>query len=148
MDLERRLAIKSTEKDRYVHAFVRGHISEEELSEYVTDLKNQIHNLRLLIRGVEDELATKREHTLVAENVEAWLLNLRERLEEVEEDSEEGFAKRRKLVKLLVEEISVGRDEDGRLRTHITYRFGPPDGSDGEGSESMFVGGVKNPTAA
>ena len=87
------------------------------------DLKNQIDNLRLLIRGVEDELAAKREHTLVAENVEAWLLNLRERVEEVEEeveeDSEEGFAKRRELVKLLVEGISVGRDKDGRLRTHI-----------------------------
>ena len=70
-DLEKRLVTKSTEKDRYVHAFARGHISEEELSEYVTDLKNQIDNLRLLIRGVEDELAAKREHTLVAENVEA-----------------------------------------------------------------------------
>ena len=42
----------------------------------------------------------------------------------------------------------MGRDKDGKLRTHITYRFGPPDGSDDEGPEGMFVHGVESATAA
>jgi hypothetical protein len=29
-------------------------------------------------------------------------------------------------VKLLVEKITVDRDEHGRAEVHITYRFGPP----------------------
>ncbi len=130
-----------------MRAFAQGHISEEELSEYVTDLKNQIDNLRLLIRGVGDELATKREHTLVAENVEAWLLHLRERVEEVEADNEVAFAKRRELVKLLVERVDVGRDEYGKLRTHTTYRFGPPSGPEDDEQEDMFVHGVESARA-
>jgi hypothetical protein len=47
--LSKRLAAKSAEKDRYVRAYAQDLISEEELAEYVTDLKNQIENLKLLI---------------------------------------------------------------------------------------------------
>lgn len=44
------------------------------------------------------------------------------------------FSKRRELVKLLVESIIAGRDEEGKLRVEITYRFGPPTGGPGEGN--------------
>jgi hypothetical protein len=47
-------------------------------------------------------------------------------LAEVEEDTEEAFAERRYLIKLLVERIDSGRDENGRATVQITYRFGPP----------------------
>jgi hypothetical protein len=64
---------------------------------------------------------------MVAESTEAWLVSLRENLSEVEQDTEEAFANRRTLVKLLVERIIVSRDEtEGRPRVDITYRFGPP----------------------
>jgi hypothetical protein len=53
-------------------------------------------------------------------------MSLRENLEEVEVDTEEAFAKRRELVKLLVEKIVASRDEEGRAKVDITYRFGPP----------------------
>jgi hypothetical protein len=60
---------------------------------------------------------------------------LRKNLVEVEQDTEKAYQHRREPVKLLVEKISVDRDEDGRAKVDITYRFGPPavaDGADGE----------------
>ena len=54
-------------------------------------------------------------------------MTLRENFSEVEQDTEEAFADRRTLAKLLVERIIVSRDEtEGRARVDITYRFGPP----------------------
>jgi hypothetical protein len=54
-DLTKRLAAKNAERDRYVRAYAQGHISEEELADYMADIKNQVSNLRLLISSVEDE---------------------------------------------------------------------------------------------
>lgn len=81
--------------------------------------------MKLLISSVEADLARKHENRMVAQSTAAWLLTLRKNLEEVEQDTEEAFEKRRELVKLLVEKITVGRAEDGRARVDITYRFGP-----------------------
>ena len=58
-------------------------------------------------------------------------------LEEVEENSPEAFERRRELVRLLVQGITVGRDENGRTRADITYRFAPP-------SEGVVESGVAN----
>ena len=96
---------------------MRELISEEEADVLLVDLKNK--------------LATK--------STEARLMALRKNLSDVEQDSEEAFKKRRELVKLLVEKITVDRDEDGRIEVHITYRFGaPPKESD------RFVYGVQD----
>ena len=71
-------------------------------------------------------------------------MSLRENLEEVEGDTEEGFAKRRELAKLLVEKIIASRDEEGRLKVNTTYRFGPPaeeyarDGVSGVQTSTLF----------
>jgi hypothetical protein len=48
------------------------------------------------------------------------------RLEEVEDDTEEAFRRRRELVKVLVKMINVGRNEDGRAKVDITFRSGRP----------------------
>jgi site-specific DNA recombinase len=125
-DLTKRLAAKQSEKDRYVRLYAQGHISEEELETYLLDLKHQIDNLRLLIESAQADLSRSAEKELAAKNTEAWLLTLRNRIVEVEEDTDEAFEKRRELAKLLVERIDVGRDENGRPRARITYRFGPP----------------------
>jgi hypothetical protein len=55
--LEKRLAAKQGEKDRYVRLYAQGHISEDELETYLADLKNHISNLRLLIEATEADLA-------------------------------------------------------------------------------------------
>ena len=128
-DLFRRLAAKQAEKDRSVRAYAQGHISEEELALYAADLKTQVENLRLLIAAVEADLNQKQQTRLAAKSTEAWLLTLRERVAEVEEDTEEAFEKRRHLVKLLVDRIDVDRDEYGDAQVLITYRFGPPEAS-------------------
>lgn len=143
-DISKRLAAKSTEKDRYVRAFAAGHISEEELAEYVTDLKNQIDNLKLLIGGVENELTREREQVEVAESAAAWLLTLRERINEVEGDTPEAYRKRRELVMLLVEQVITSRDENGRSKIEVRYRFGPPEGPD---PQSEYVSGERNSQA-
>ena len=51
---------------------------------------------------------------------------LRENLQEVEADTQEAFDKRRELVRLLVNGLSVSSTEEGGPKVDITYRFGPP----------------------
>ena len=36
------------------------------------------------------------------------------------------FAARRELVQLLVQGMNVGRDDSGRVKVSVTYKFGPP----------------------
>ncbi len=140
-DLAKRLAAKHSEKDRYVKLYAQGHISESELEVYLADLKNQTDNLRLLIESLEADLSQKREQTELAETTAAWLITLRERIAEVEEDTEEAFRKRRQLVKLLVEGITAGKKE-GRSEVWITYRFDPPD--EAKDDEDAFLSSVQN----
>jgi site-specific DNA recombinase len=142
--LAKRLTDKTAEKDRYVRLYAQNHISESELEVYLADLKNQTDNLRLLLESVEADLSQKHERRELAETTHAWLVTLRQRLAEVEEDTEEAFRARRQLVKLLVAGISAGkRHEDGSTEVRITYRFDPPDGADEGGA---FVGALPNPT--
>jgi len=80
-----------------------------------------------LIESVEADLSRSAEERMTAESTETWLLTLRERLAEVEEDTPEAFAKRRQLVALLVEGIALSRNENGQTSVEITYRFGSPE---------------------
>jgi site-specific DNA recombinase len=127
-DLGQRLAAKHKERDRWLHLYAQGHISDEELETNLADLRNQTDNLKLLIAAVEDDLAAEAENAALAETTAAWLTHLRERISEVEADTEEALVKRRELVKLLVERILVGRDGSGNTSVRITYRFGEPFG--------------------
>jgi hypothetical protein len=52
---------------------------------------------------------------------------LRDGLEALEEDTEEAFLKRRELVKLLVERITISGGEDGQVKIDIVYKFRPPE---------------------
>jgi site-specific DNA recombinase len=125
-NLEKRLASKQVERDRAMRLYLRELISEGEAEVLLADLKNQTENLRLLISSVESDLLRIEENRLTAMNTEAWLVSLRENLSEVERDTEEAYLHRRELVKLVVEKITADRDEDGRAKVDITYRFGPP----------------------
>jgi site-specific DNA recombinase len=138
--LSSRLTAKQSEKNRYIHLYAQGHISEAELETYLADLKNQTSNLRLLIEATEADLAQQRERVVLADTTYTWLTLLRERVEEIEEDTPEAFFKRQQLVRLLVERITLNRE--GRDTTvMITYRFGPPDERAGAG----VVAAVQNP---
>jgi hypothetical protein len=101
--------------------------------------------LRLLLESVEAELSQKRAHRGLTESAHAWLVALRERIAEVEEDTEEVFQARRQLVKLLVQSITVGKKhEDGTIEVRITYRFGPPSSPPAEAGGELSVAGFKN----
>lgn len=147
-DLTKRLAAKQSEKDRYVRLYAQRHLAESELETYLADLKNQTDNLRLLIESLEADLSQRREHTELARTTHAWLITLRERIAEVEEDTPEAFKKRKQLVRLLVKGITAGeKREDGRIEIHITYRFDPPaDAAEGRDEEDGVVAGVPNST--
>jgi septal ring factor EnvC (AmiA/AmiB activator) len=137
-ELERRLAGKQAEKDRYVRAYAQEHISEEELDLYLADLKNQTDNIRLLLASVEADLSQRRERMELTETTRAWLAVLRQRLAEVEEETEEAFRARRQLVKFLVAGITAGnRREDGSAEIRITYRFEPPGGASDESQDLL-----------
>jgi site-specific DNA recombinase len=142
-DLEKRIAAKQAEKDRFVRLYAQGHISEEELEVYLADLKNQTENLRLLADSVGADLSQQRESREIAETTHAWLVTLRERLSEVEAETEEAYRARRRLVELFVAGIAVGRKGDGSPKIEITYRFGPPELGE-EGAEEVFVGRAQN----
>jgi site-specific DNA recombinase len=92
--LAKRLTDNTAEKDRYVRLYAQNHISESELELYLADLKNQTDNLRLLLESVEADLSHKHERRELAETTHAWLVTLRQRLAEVEEDTEEAFRAR------------------------------------------------------
>jgi hypothetical protein len=139
--LEMRLAAKQAERDRYIKLYAQGHITDGELETYLADLKNQIANLRLLIESTETDLSQRRERPELADTTFAWLMTLRERVSEVEEDTPEAFHKRQQLVRLLVERITLNRV--GRDTTVVlTYRFGPPD--ERAGVEAGVAGNVRN----
>ena len=80
----------------------------------MTDLRNQVENPKLLIAAVESDLAQKHEYNTAADSTEAWLVTLRKNLAKVEADAEEACESRRELVKLLVQKITVNRNEEGR----------------------------------
>ena len=125
-DLAKRLAARQAEKGPLRQDLrARAHLRGEELEVYLADLKNQASNLRLHLESVEAELSQQRQQMVLADTTHAWLLSLRRRLTEVEQDTPEAFRERRRLVELLVESISVGKQEDGRAEIRITYRFGP-----------------------
>ena len=126
--LRQQLAERREAKAEHVRAFVaaKGGISEDEFAEYTADLKVQIENLQLLISSAEADLAAHEEERLAAANTEAWLLTLRQRLAEVEADTDKARRQRRELVELLVQKITVSEQEDGSAEVHITYRFGEP----------------------
>jgi hypothetical protein len=105
-------------------------------------LKNQTDNLRLLIESVETDLSESRERAELADTTHAWLATLRNRLAEVEEATPEAFEKRQQLVRLLVQGITLEKDE-GRSKVHIIYRFDPPGEAGGDGGGS-FAGDIHN----
>jgi multidrug resistance efflux pump len=131
-ELAKRLATRQAEKDRYVRLYAQGHITEDELDVYLTDLKNQADNLRLLLESVEAKLSQQQKQAELADSTEAWLYALRECVADVEEDTQEAFRARRQLVRLLVSGLTVGkRAEDGKTVVRITYRFAPLGESEG-----------------
>ena len=139
--LRQRLAERREAKAEHVRAFgaAKGGISEEEFAEYTADLNAQIENLQLIITAAEADLDAHEEERLAAATTEAWLLTLRQRLAEVEADTDEARRQRRRLVELLVEKIIVAENDDGTTVT-ITYRFGPPAREQGEPSEEISHG--------
>jgi hypothetical protein len=123
----------------------QGHISEDELRVYLADLKNQIGNLRLLLQSVGADLSQHAEKREIAQTTSAWLAPLRERISEVEAETEEAYRTRRQLVELLVAGVTIGRREDGEREIRITYRFGLPTEPNAEFiAEGMFVSSMEN----
>jgi chromosome segregation ATPase len=135
--LKKRRAEVEAELNRLLNLYATGEIDAEWLTTHVRDREGRIDNLKLLIASVESDIASREQDRLAAKQSGAWLRALADNLAEVEGDTPEAFQKRRELVQLLVEKITADRDEDGRLRVHMTYRFGPP-------PEESFVPSVRN----
>jgi site-specific DNA recombinase len=135
--LKKRLAEVQAELNRLLNLYATGEIDAGWLTTHVRDREGQIDNLKLLIASVESDIASREQNRLAAEQTKTWLRRLADNLAEVEGDSIEAFARRRELVQLLVEKITADRDDDGRPRVHMTYRFGPP-------PKDAFVQSVRN----
>jgi site-specific DNA recombinase len=126
-DMTKRLSAKHQEQDRYIRLCAQGYITEAELDDYLADLRTQTDKLALLLASVKRDLAQKHQETELAASTEAWLMGLRERIHEVEGDSEEAFRARRQIARLLVEGIIIEDKRKGEeARVRITYRFDEP----------------------
>jgi site-specific DNA recombinase len=147
-DLVKRLTTKQAEKDRYVRLYAQGHLAESELETYLADLKNQTDNIKLLIESVDADLSHRREHTELARTTHAWLVTLRERIAEVEEDTAEAYKKRKQLVRLLVQGVALENDESRQTKVRITYRFDPPPAqrTNEDAGVDSIVSGIPNTT--
>ena len=145
--LERELADLCDERLNYLRQHARGAIdSEEELDTLLADVRGRTGNTRLLLENVEVALERRRERRKLADSAAAWLATLRERLSEVEEDTETAYIERRQLVQLLVANITAGRCADGKPHIQVTYRFGPPQNMM-VFPEGMCVSGIPNDKA-
>jgi site-specific DNA recombinase len=128
-ELEKRLVSKVSERERYARLFSKGLLDEgdEEALDHLLDLKNQVANLRRMLEAARAEQADSAAQRVIADTTEAYLMALRERADEIEEeDTPEAFLKRQRLVRLLVERITLRKSEIGKTTVAITYCFGPP----------------------
>jgi hypothetical protein len=145
--LEGELADLRDERLDYLRQHARGAIElEGELDTLLADVRGRTGNTRLLLDNVEITLESRRERRKLADSAAAWLATLRERLSEVEEDTETAYLERRQLVMLLVANINVGRFVDSKPHVQVTYRFGPPQVTQ-VGPEGVFTGCVPNDKA-
>jgi site-specific DNA recombinase len=129
--LAKRLAQTQAEKSKYVKLYAQGDLDEDELEVHIADAKNRIANLKLLMQSVEADIAHRRQDYIAAQDAALWLASLRDGLEALEADTEEAFLKRRDLVKLLVERITISGGEERQVKIDITYKFRPPEPEDG-----------------
>jgi site-specific DNA recombinase len=136
--LAKRLAQTQAEKSKYVKLYAQGDLDEDELEVHIADAKNRIANLKLLLESVEADIAHRQQDYIAAQDAALWLTSLRDRLEALEEDTEEAFLQRREVVKLLVERITISAGENGEVKIDIIYKFCPPEPE--EGAELCAVG--------
>jgi site-specific DNA recombinase len=127
-DLRRRLHAAHAEKDRYVRLYAAGHLDDAELDTYLLDLKNRTTNLGMLIDAAQGQKTEAEHDARTTRDTAVWLASLQDGLSALEEDTAEAHEGRRELLSLLVERISVGRDEaqPGKPRVRIDYRFAVP----------------------
>jgi hypothetical protein len=154
-ELEKRLVSKVSERERYARLFSKKLLDEgdEEALDHLLVLKNQVANLRLMLEAARAEQADSAAQRVIADTAKAYLMALRERTDEIEDDTPEAFIKRQQLVRLLVDGIALGKDEDGKTIVEVTYRFGPPktaqpalpeDYGELEQADDIFVGVEQN----
>jgi site-specific DNA recombinase len=141
-DLRRRLQAAHGEKDRYVRLYAKGQLDEAELDTYLLDLKNRTDNLGMLIDAALSQKAEAEHDARTTRDTAAWLASLQDGLAALEEDTAEAHEGRCELLSLLVERISVGRDETqpSKPRVRIDYRFAlPAETSGGLTNHKTFV---------
>jgi hypothetical protein len=127
-ELEKRLVSKVSERERYARLFSKRLLDEgdEEALDHLLVLKNQVANLRLMLEAARAEQADSAAQRVIADTAKAYLMALRERTDEIEDDTPEAFIKRQQLVRLLVDGIALGKDEDGKTLVEEPTASGRP----------------------
>ena len=81
-----------------------------------------------MLEAAQAEQADSAAQRVIADTTEAYLTALRERADEVEEDTLEAFLKRQRLVRLLVGRITLHESEIGKTAVTIPTASGRPSG--------------------
>jgi len=111
-----------------VEKAARYDLPEAEVDAHIADLRTQADNLAMLLERAEAELAQREAQVEFADTTEEWLRSLKDRVPELEGDSEEAFFARRYVVECLVASIEIkDKRKPGDDKVHVTYRFGSPE---------------------
>ena len=145
-ELEGRLAAKQkeqvkveTEIDNLLDSIAHG-VSAHRVGPQIAAREQRIEYLSQRIEEIEGEIAHFEAEEERAESAEAWLMTLRDRLAEIEEDAPEAYLERRELVKLLVKSVTV--ESDGSVQ--VCYRFGPPPTVQRDDGDDLVVSSRRN----
>ncbi len=119
--LKKQLTDKTTERDRVVTAFRRGHLSEDDLAQQLVDIDQEQRRLQATVAEMED-----RDLHLDTAYV---LATIRQHLDTYRRDVQRGslpFARKRRIVESFVEGVRVripkGGGFSGQIREVIPYR--------------------------
>ena len=152
LDEQRRALLKQVgekemERERVMTLFRRGRVTLDEVERQLDDVGRETAQLRQLLEAlkVQEDLAQAFEAHL--SEASTMLARLGERLEEVERKDD--WAAKRQIVELLVAQISVRTEGEGRKKEaaiSIRYSFGNPrsavhSGTPGVGRSRSWPGG-------
>ena len=119
--VERQIVEKQTELDNYLRLYGRGTIAVERVERLVAEAETHLESLQNYRRQLLHKL---HERSLWHQELD----RLMEALGSLQAHIASGvtWEKKREIVELLVKQIVIETQADGRVQVHVTYRFEPP----------------------
>ncbi len=110
---ERELNRVQSEEDRAIRLYVSGKITEAQLDHQRKFITERLETLRAELGDYQAQQRALAEKRILMENIVAWAGKVRDRLDDVP------FEKRQDILKLLLDQVVIDRDNNVRLTLGI-----------------------------